>query len=97
MKDVESFVIQNTKFKGVENSRTALEMIETTAEIVNSTFVSNRIGSYRTCIQFSDDIRRVSFLTGYIGGAIIAKNSIVNISQSLFEDNGADYGGAIYL
>ena len=98
VKDVERFVIQNTKFKGVENSRTALEMIETTAEIVNSTFASNRKGSYRKCIQFGDDTHRnVSFPGGYIGGAIIAKNSVVNISQSMFEDNGADYGGAIFV
>ena len=54
VKDIESIVIQNTKFKGVESSRTALEMIETTAEIVNSTFASNRKGSYRMCIWFGD-------------------------------------------
>ena len=61
VKDVEIFVIQNTKFKGVESS-TALNMIETTAEIINSTFVSNRNGSYRKCIQFGDDAyQNVSF------------------------------------
>ena len=98
VKDVESFVIQNTKFIGVESSRTALEMIETSAEFVNSTFVSNRNGSYRKCIQFGDGTYwNVSFHSGYIGGAIIAKNSVVNISQSMFEDNGADYGGAIFV
>ena len=35
---VESFVMKDAKFEGDENSGTALEMIETTAEIVNSTF-----------------------------------------------------------
>ena len=95
---VESFVMKDAKFEGDENSGTALEMIETTAEIVNSTFVSNRKGSYRKCIQFGDDTYwSVSFPGGYIGGAIIAKNSVVNISQSMFEDNGADYGGAIFV
>ena len=101
VKDVESFVIQNTKFNGVESSRTALEMIETTAEIVNSTFVSNRNGSYRTCILFGDAHMYLSYpLPGQtitIGGAIIPKKGIVNISQSIFEDNGADFGGAILI
>ena len=60
--------------------------------------MSNRKGSYRKCIQFGDDTYwSVSFPGGYIGGAIIAKNSVVNISQSMFEDNGADYGGAIFV
>ena len=98
VKYVKNLVIKNTKFKGVESSRTALEMIETTADIVNSTFVSNRNGSYRKCIQFGDGTHKsVSFPGGYIGGAIIAKNSIINISQSMFEDNGVDYGRAIFV
>ena len=46
------FIIQDTKFIGQENSRTALELIDATAQIVNSTFVSNRRGSHRHCVQF---------------------------------------------
>ena len=34
---------------------------------------------------------------GFIGGAIIATNSTIDISQSKFECNGADIGGAILL
>ena len=88
VRHIEEFVVKYTKFKGEENSGTALELIETTAQIVNSTFLSNRkcifIPWYR-CL-----------LKEFVGGAIIATNSIVEISQSRFEDNRADLGGAIF-
>ena len=89
---VEEFVVEDTKFKGQENSRTALELIKTSAQIINSTFLSNRIGSYRKCIF----PRYGCVFNGFIGGAIIATNSTVEINQSRFEDNGADLGGAIF-
>ena len=101
MKHVEEFVVQDTTFKGQENSRTALELIETTAQIVNSTFVSNRKGSYRKCPI------TVYCSYGFFGGAIIATNSIIDISRSNFEYNGAElnvnnvddaflHGGVLY-
>ena len=46
----EEFVGKDTKFKGQENSSTALELIKTTAQIINSTLQSNRKGLYRNCI-----------------------------------------------
>ena len=101
MKHVEEFVVQDTTFKGQENSGTALKLIETTAQIVNSTFVSNRKGSYRKCPI------TIYCLYGFFGGAIIATNSIIDISRSNFEYNGAElnvnnvddaflYGGVLY-
>ena len=94
VRQVEEFVVENTKFKGQKNSGTALELIETTAQIVNSTFLSNRKGSFRECAIFFPGY-------GYVfdrstGGAIIATNSTIEISRSRFEDNGADGGGAIF-
>ena len=86
---VEEFVVEDTKFEGKQNSGTALELLETTAWIVNSTFVSNR-GSFRERIDFPN-----YFSYGFFGGAIIATNTSIEISQSMFEDNGADFGGAI--
>ena len=94
MKHVEEFVIQDTKFIGQENSGTALELIETTAQIVNSTFVSNRKGLYRRCVLLNS--KHGCYRDGFIGGAIIATNSAIDISQSKFGYNGADYGGAIF-
>ena len=40
---VTSFLVNNTKFEGLNNSGTALELIGTEALFLNSTFVSNRI------------------------------------------------------
>ena len=91
---VEEFVVKDTKFEGQDNSSTALELIETTAQIVNGTFVSNRKGSYRECIEVFGHESGCLF-EGFVGGAIIAINSTVDISRSRFEDNKADLGGAI--
>ena len=94
VRQVEEFVVENTKFKGQKNSGTALELIETIAQIVNSTFLSNRKGSFRECAIVDSEYGCV--FNGSIGGAIIATNSTVEISQSRFEDNRADLGGAIF-
>ena len=93
VKHVVEFVVQDTKFIGQENSGTALELIDTTAQIVNGTFVSNRRGLHRKCVLHDPDDGCVD---GFIGGAIIATNSTIDINQSKFKDNGADFGGAIF-
>ena len=90
VKYVKRFAVKNTIFRGQETSGTALELIETTAQIVNSTFVSNRQGSYQKCAIYC------YFGGVFIGGAIITTSSIVDINQSKFEDNGTDLGGAIF-
>ena len=87
----------NVTFRGQGNSGTALalQLIETTAQITYCTFSSNRYGHTRL----------FSVYYGYhysqqFGGAIIVTHSNVNIRQSIFENNGAeylDYGGAIIL
>ena len=95
VKHVEEFMVNNTVFEGQENSGTALELIGTTAQIVNSTFVSNRKGSYRQFAAFDPPYHQTH--DGFIGGAIIATNKAsITISQSKFEDNRAEYGGAIF-
>ena len=79
---VERFVVLDVSFKGQNDSKTALEIIETTAKITDSIFSYNTKGSYR-CVSFdhmhgcSDD--------GFVGGALIAINSTLNISHSRFE------------
>ena len=101
VRHVEEFMVEDTKFKGQENNGTALELIETTAQIVNSTFVSNRKGLYKECTiinllfdQYHDCL--YVYHSDFIGGAIIATNSAVDISRSRFEENKADRGGAIF-
>ena len=87
-------MVKHTKFKGQENSGTALNLIEITAQIINSTFLSNRKGLYKKCFIFNPLYGCVR--DRFIGGAITATNSTVDISRSKFEDNRADAGGAIY-
>ena len=90
---VKEFLVTDTTFEGQENSGTALELIGTIgAHIVNSTFVSNRFGSYRESVVTFNDTGN-----GFVGGAIIATdNTTITIRQSNFEDNGAEFGGAIF-
>ena len=87
-------MVDHSTFTSLTWSLTALELIETTAQIINSTFVSNRKGSYRECVTFISEY--VGCLPGYIGGAIIATNSVVDISKSKFEDNIARLSGVIF-
>ena len=91
---IEEFVIEDTSFKGQENSETALEIIGTTAKIVDSIFACNTKGLHR-CVIF--DHKYVCSDDGFVGGALIATNSTISVNQSRFEDNRADFGGAIFL
>ena len=90
---VQELVIQSTAFIGHDNSGTALELIEITALIFNSNFTNNAIGSYRKCLH---PIYSYGCHSGFVGGAIIATNSMININQTTFEYNGADFGGTIF-
>ena len=91
---VEEFQANSSyKVEGQENSGTALELIGTTAQIINSTFVSNR-GSYKQFVPWHD----TTVTDTFIGGAVIATSQLstnITISQSKFEDNKSEFGGAI--
>ena len=73
VKDVEEFVVEDTKFEGQENSGRALKLVETTTQIDNCTFESNGRGSYSKCVIYFID--NPGYGCGFIGGAIIAINS----------------------
>ena len=93
--NVDNFVVIDTIFRGQENSGTGIEVINTTAEIVNCTFSSNKNG--KSINRYYNNI--IIYWSESIGGAIIINQSNINISQSTFESNGAhdlDEGGAIY-
>ena len=90
VENVEEFILQNSKFGGQEESETALELFETTAaRIINCSFLSNRKGKFKTNV---DPYHR----PGYVGGALIAVGSTIDISLSSFRDNKATFGGAIF-
>ena len=92
--NVDKFVVRNSTFRGQENSGTALELIATTAQIINCIFSSNTNGKFQYISSYYGSYSR------RVGGAIIANHSNVNISQSIFENNGVsyhlDYGAAIF-
>ena len=93
MENVDLLVVEDAIFKGQENSGTALDLTAVAAQIVNCTFLSNRKGSHQYfSLALVDIIMQEERLTG---GVIISSKSKIDISQSKFEDNRAEVGGAI--
>ena len=70
VRHVEEFVVEDTKFESQDNSLTALDLIETTAQIVNGTLLSNRKGVYRECAIFNQYRNYGCIYDGFIGGAM---------------------------
>ena len=79
------FVLEHTLFQGQEESGTALDLIDTTAQIVNTSIVSYMKGTF---VQ--------TFYQSRCGGAIIARHSNIDIKYCTFESNGAARGGVVY-
>ena len=93
--NIAKFVLQDTTFKGKNESETSLELIETTATIVNCTFLANRKGK----MKFVEVGFNLLFGPEPVGGAIIITSSIIDIARSTLEGNQlqAGYGGAIFV
>ena len=111
VENVNKFVVSITSFRGLgiseESSQqwwlirnSALIHFQTRAQIVNSTFVSNKGGSVRanTRYHFQGFIPGSvpAFAPDSVGGAIFAAHCEIEIIQSVFESNGADFGGSIF-
>ena len=94
--NVDAFLVQDATFIGERYSGTTWEIIETRAHIVNSTFVSNRIGMVRTFILIDTYTNKASSVTNFVGSTIVATYSNITMSQSTFENNVAVYGGVIF-
>ena len=97
-KSVEQFRLENSIFLGQKESETALEVIETSIKIVNSSFLFNTVGTFRGPIGV---LKYSNWADGplvyaYVGGAIIANQSNVTIKKSTFLGNRAEIGGAIF-
>ena len=90
---IKNFTIENCTFQGQNNSGTALDITETNLTLVNSSFVSNRVGS---CLDIFD-VNTESNISVRIGGAILVTNSNVSIIKCSFLENSAEIGGAIYV
>lgn len=108
VESVKNFTIQHSSFSGMgngmvqgnsltcdqqNNTGSALELVDSKAMIVNSSFVSNVFGKCRDSL----DLKNIKVhLPVHIGGAIFATKSSVTIIRSNFERNRAEMGGAIY-
>ena len=86
IRNVAEFVLQDVLFDGHEESSTALQLIETTATLIATTFLSNIRGTLT-------DYDSLHILAG---GAIIATHTNIVIRDCIFERNRAELGGAIY-
>ena len=84
--------IENSTFHGKSDSGTALEIIATNTSIINSTFISNRIGR---CLTINFELNMT--YPPLVRGAIFAtQHSNITIVGSRFESSGAEVGGAIF-
>ena len=83
--------IKDTNFLGQEKSKTALELVRTSAVIEKCSFTSNMIGNLKTiCLQ------RSKCQTVRAGGAVALTQSNIILIGNTFKQNSAEVGGAIF-
>ena len=102
--DVREFLLQESTFKGQSGSGTVLTLLNTTADIVDCTFVDNQYGTVLEAIESLKVLITnivwliVKNVTGIlrVGGVIISTHSNVTINLCNFENNTAEVGGDIF-
>ena len=88
-KSVFYLLLENVQFLGHEHSRTALELIQIKAAVINeSLFSSYKIGMQR--------IKMYNEQNSSAGGAVVVTRSNITIIDSVFSNNSAELGGAIF-
>ena len=85
------FTLEHSTF--LESNGTALTLINTTASIVRSSFISNSQGTHKGPIE---TLRTEEHVFVQVGGAIIVSQSSGVFSNTLFEGNHAEFGGAVF-
>ena len=83
---VDQVTLNDCTFWGLKDNKSAIELINTTALIRSSSFFSYTVGNYKFI-----GLHKVT-----TGGAIVATQSSIEIIQSLFKENKAEVGGAIF-
>ena len=91
---VNNFTLDNSYFDGQKVGRTALQLSETIATIVVTSFISN--SNHLGITSPGSDIFRGFSSKLKLGGAIFAEHSTITLLNSSFEGNSAEKGGAIY-
>ena len=87
VRSVDWFTIQDCVF--LDHSETAVQLINSTAHITRTLFLTNTVGSFQgqTKLTQRNDM---------VGAAITASTSNVKITDGTFKKNSAGLGGAIY-
>ena len=102
--NVSDFLLQESTFKGVLDTGTALMLVNTTAHIVDCTFVDNQYGTAMEAVESLTVLTtNVAWLilrnvTGIlrVGGVLISIQSNISINGCKFENNTAEIGGDIF-
>ena len=96
VESVDLFTLEDSSFVGQEDiNGTALELVETSANLVRSSFNYNK-GDKIHHVRYWDYIESFRFVSAMAGGAISATRSKITVIQSMFEGNSAEVGGAIF-
>ena len=96
VESVEQFILECSSFVGrADIIGTALELVETSANLVKCSFDNNKGDKERQVTCHDNFYKRVQ-IQAKAGGAISARRSRVKIMQSVFEGNSAEIGGVIF-
>ena len=92
---IHQFTLEDSSFIGQDNAPgTALELVNTTANLNRNTFISNSGKQHRILLVRYPYSRGPTYM--FVGGAILTTSSNINIVGSWFEGNYAEMGGAIF-
>ena len=89
VESVDHFTLQDVSFEGQKKSASALELVNSNANIIRSSFISNANGSYREVLPNGQSF-------AWVGGAVIVNQSNVDFIECYFEANSAEIGGAVF-
>ena len=94
--EVGQLLIRGTSFHGQGSQRTALEVVEVTGVIKDSTFQFhfNTAGNLKNVTVEEWKTKRIQ--ASHAGGALSVTKSNITIIRSMFKSNGADVGGAVF-
>ena len=97
IQSIGQLTIENSTFCGANNSKTSLTIIESKANLMTTTFLSNVIGTYRNNVDILIHIGNyLGTFSVSLGGALIITHSNLVIINCHFENNKANIGGSIY-
>ena len=98
VQSVSQLIIENSTFRGANNSKTSITIIESKASLTTTTFLSNVIGTYKNNADILIPIgNSLGTFSVSHGGALITTHSILVIMHCHFENNKANIGGYIYM